>query len=62
MGPSIDGLSLGAARGVHEAGMTVNPWTVNSAAQLEVALACGVDTITTDEPAWLQRELDVRLG
>nr|WP_275094140.1 hypothetical protein [Brachybacterium avium] len=42
--------------------MTVNPWTVNSAAQLEVALACGVDTITTDEPAWLQRELDVRLG
>ena len=62
IGPSINGLSLRAAQAVHEAGMTVNPWTVNTSAQLEVALACGVDTITTDDPAWLQRELDVRLG
>ncbi|MDN5821258.1 MAG: glycerophosphodiester phosphodiesterase [Brachybacterium sp.] len=62
MGPSIDGLSLRAAQAVHEAGMTVNPWTVDTAAQLEVALACAVDTLTTDDPAWLQRELDVRLG
>ncbi|ATG50644.1 glycerophosphodiester phosphodiesterase [Brachybacterium vulturis] len=62
MGPSINGLSLRAAAAVHEAGMTVNPWTVNTAAQLEVALACGVDTLTTDDPAWLQRELDVRRG
>ena len=45
---------------MHEAGLRLNPWTVNSAAQLEVALACGADTITTDDPAWLQRELDVR--
>jgi glycerophosphoryl diester phosphodiesterase len=60
IGPGIDGLSLGAARAVHEAGLRLNPWTVNSTAQLEVALACGVDTITTDDPAWLQRELDVR--
>ena len=60
VGPGIDGLSLGAARAVREAGLRLNPWTVNSAAQLEVALACGVDTITTDDPAWLQRELDVR--
>ena len=62
VGPSINGLSLRAAEAVHEAGMTVNPWTANTAAQLEVALACGVDTLTTDDPAWLQRELDVRLG
>lgn len=60
IGPGIDGLSLGAARAVREAGLRLNPWTVNSAAQLDVALACGVDTITTDDPAWLQRELDVR--
>jgi len=60
IGPAIDGLSLRAGRAVHEAGLQLNPWTVNSAAQLEVALACGADTITTDDPAWLQRELDVR--
>ena len=60
IGPAIDGLALRAARAVHEAGMRLNPWTVNTAAQLEVALACGVDTITTDDPAWVQRELDVR--
>ncbi len=62
IGPSIKGLSLRAAEAVHEAGLVVNPWTVNTVAQLEVALACGVDTITTDDPAWVQRELDVRLG
>lgn len=62
IGPGIAGLSLRAAEVVHEAGLMLNPWTVNTSAQLEVALACGVDTITTDDPAWLQRELDVRLG
>ena len=62
IGPSIAGLSLRAAEAVHEAGLAVNPWTVNTTAQLDVALACGSDTITTDDPAWLQRELDVRLG
>jgi glycerophosphoryl diester phosphodiesterase len=60
IGPAVDALSLGAARAVREAGLRLNPWTVNTPAQLEVALACGVDTITTDDPAWLQRELDVR--
>lgn len=57
IGPAIDGLSLGAARAVHEAGLRLNPWTVNRPAQLAVALACDADTITTDDPAWLQREL-----
>ena len=38
----------------------MNPWTVNTPEQLAVALACGVDTITTDDPAWVQHELDVR--
>ncbi|MGO1228219.1 MAG: glycerophosphodiester phosphodiesterase [Brachybacterium sp.] len=62
IGPGIAGLSLRAAEVVHEAGLALNPWTVNTAVQLDVALACGVDTITTDDPAWAQRELDVRLG
>src|SRR5699024_9233603 len=62
IGPSIKGLSLRAAEAVHEAGMAVNPWTVNTVAQLEVALACGADTITPDDRAWVQRGHDVRLG
>ncbi|WP_341853954.1 glycerophosphodiester phosphodiesterase [Brachybacterium sp. GPGPB12] len=33
IGPGIDGLSLGAARVVREAGLRLNPWTVNSAAR-----------------------------
>jgi len=60
IGPSIKGLSLRAAEATHESGLAVNPWTVNTPEQLAVALACGVDTITTDDPAWVQHELDVR--
>lgn len=60
IGPAIMGLSLRAAEATHEAGLAVNPWTVNTPEQLAVALACGVDTITTDDPAWVQHELDVR--
>lgn len=60
IGPAIKGLSLRAAEAAHEAGLAVNPWTVNTLEQLTVALACGVDTITTDDPAWAQHELDVR--
>jgi len=60
IGPSIKGLSLRAAEATQEAGLAVNPWTVNTPEQLAVALACGVDTITTDDPAWVQHELDVR--
>ncbi|MFC0673665.1 glycerophosphodiester phosphodiesterase [Brachybacterium hainanense] len=60
IGPWVQGLSLHAARAVHEAGLELNPWTVNEAPQLDVALACGADTITTDDPAWVARELDAR--
>lgn len=56
VGPSIRGLSLGVAEAVHEAGLQLNPWTVNTPQQAAVALACGADTITTDDPAWLRRE------
>lgn len=60
IGPSVDGLSLAAARAVHDAGLRLNPWTVNRPDQLAVALACGADSITTDDPAWVQLELDAR--
>ena len=60
IGPSIRGLSLRAAEAVDQAGLQLNPWTVNTPEELAVALAGGVDTITTDDPAWVQRELDVR--
>ena len=57
IGPAIDGLSLRAARAVHEAGLRLNPWTVNRPEQLDVARACRADSITTDDPAWVLREL-----
>lgn len=57
MGPAIDGLCLAAARAVREAGLSLNPWTINTPEQLQVALACGADTITTDRAAWLREEL-----
>ena len=57
IGPAIDGLCLRAARAVHEAGLRLNPWTVNRPEQLAVARACRADSITTDDPAWVLREL-----
>lgn len=60
IGPGIDGLCLAAGRAVHAAGLRLNPWTVNTAEQLAVALACEADTITTDDPAWLHARLDDR--
>src|SRR5699024_9611630 len=62
IGPSIYRLSLRAAHAVRVPGMAVNHLTVHTVAQLEVDLACGADTIITDDPAWVQRELHVRLG
>ncbi|WP_422115987.1 glycerophosphodiester phosphodiesterase [Brachybacterium sp. UNK5269] len=58
LGPSIDGLSLRAAEAVRAAGLQLNPWTINRSEQLAVALACGADTITTDDPAWARQELE----
>lgn len=60
LGPSIDRLSLRAAAAVRQAGLQLNPWTVNRSEELAVALACGADTITTDDPACVRRELDLR--
>ncbi|MFC7376647.1 glycerophosphodiester phosphodiesterase [Brachybacterium sp. GCM10030268] len=57
IGPWIGGLSLRAAESARAAGLAVNPWTINSPQELAVARACGVDTITTDDPAWVLGEL-----
>ncbi|MBE9403306.1 glycerophosphodiester phosphodiesterase [Brachybacterium sp. Marseille-Q2903] len=57
IGPAIDGLSLAAARAAREAGLAVHPWTVNTEEQLAVALACEVDSITTDDPGWVKERL-----
>lgn len=58
IGPAIDGLSLAAARLAQDAGLRINPWTVDGVDQLAVAVACGVDSITTDDPAWVRGELE----
>lgn len=60
VGPAIRGLSLAGAEAAREAELQVNPWTVNRPEQLDVALACRADSITTDDPAWLHGELDAR--
>ncbi len=57
IGPWIGALSLHGTELAHEKGLSVNPWTVNDARQLAVARACGVDTITTDDPAWVREDL-----
>ncbi|MCT1384632.1 glycerophosphodiester phosphodiesterase [Brachybacterium sp. p3-SID1565] len=60
IGPAIDGLCLAAARAAREAGLRVHPWTINTPEQLAVALACGVDSITTDDPGWVKEQLAER--
>lgn len=60
IGPAIDGLSLAAAAAVREAGLGLHPWTVNTEEQLAIALACEVDSITTDDPGWVKEHLDAR--
>lgn len=57
IGPWIGALSLAGADLAREAGLGINPWTINEPEQLAVALACGVDSITTDDPAWVREEL-----
>lgn len=60
IGPAVAALTRDAAATARAAGLRVNPWTVNTAEQLQRALDCGADTITTDDPAWARRELAAR--
>jgi glycerophosphoryl diester phosphodiesterase len=42
----------------HRAGHLVNAWTINDEESLHRAVALGIDTITTDDPAWARRVLE----
>lgn len=64
-GAGLDGLSVcrdselseGFVGRVHDSGLLLHVWTVNSPAEARRLTALGVDAITTDRPGWLRREL-----
>lgn len=60
VGPWIGALTLAGTEAARKAELTVNPWTINHEPELQVALACGVDTITTDDPAWVREQIAAR--
>jgi glycerophosphoryl diester phosphodiesterase len=61
----LDGLDVGGrgpvdaafARKVHDAGLKLYIWTVDSPAKAKRLIAAGVDGITTNKPGWLRSEL-----
>ena len=61
----LDGLDLGSSgpvdaefvRKVHQAGLKLYIWTVDSAPRAKRLIAAGVDGITTNKPGWLRSEL-----
>ena len=48
--PHYTHISAAVVRAFHELGIRVNPWTVNTPAQIRKMLRCGVDGIITDRP------------
>lgn len=61
----LDGLSVSHeselgkefVKQVHDAGLRLHVWTVNSDEEARRLAAWGVDAITTDRPGWLRRRL-----
>jgi glycerophosphoryl diester phosphodiesterase len=61
----LDGIDVGASgpvndaftRKVHEAGLKLYIWTVDSPAKARRLIAAGVDGITTNRPGWLRNQL-----
>jgi glycerophosphoryl diester phosphodiesterase len=61
----LDGLDVGSngpvnaafARKVHDAGLKLYIWTVDSPAKAKQLIAAGVDGITTNKPGWLRSQL-----
>jgi glycerophosphoryl diester phosphodiesterase len=45
------------ARKVHDVGLKLYIWTVDSPAQAKRLIAAGVDGITTNKPGWLRARL-----
>ena len=64
-GAGLDGLSVRGdselgedfVRQVHDAGLKLSVWTINSAEDAKKLVALGVDAITTDRPGWLRTQL-----
>lgn len=52
-----DGLDEAFAKKVKAAGLRLDVWTVNDAAQARRLVRLGVDGITTDRPGWLRQQL-----
>ncbi|MEM8627237.1 MAG: glycerophosphodiester phosphodiesterase family protein [Pseudomonadota bacterium] len=61
-GPDHHDLTPADVAAAQTAGMLVSTWTINTAADLDRALRCGVNAVTTDDPAWAARELRHRYG
>ncbi|WP_058235248.1 glycerophosphodiester phosphodiesterase [Devriesea agamarum] len=55
---SVAGIDPKAFATEHAAGRTVGIWTVHTYDQVRRALACGVSTLTADDPAWCQACVD----
>ena len=61
----LDGLDVGSngpvdpafARKVHQAGLKLYIWTVDSVSKAKRLIAAGVDGITTNKPGWLRAQL-----
>lgn len=61
----LDGLDVGGrgpvdaecARKVHQAGLKLYIWTVDSVSKAKRLIVAGVDGITTNKPGWLRSEL-----
>ncbi len=61
----LDGLSVSCkselnksfVKQVHDAGLLLHVWTVNSAEETKRLITWGVDAITTDRPGWMIQEL-----
>lgn len=48
--PDFEALTAEAVRDAHDRGLTVVPWTVNDAADLDAVIAMGVDGVISDYP------------
>ena len=58
LGVARDGpLDADAVRTIHEAGLSLNVWTVDDLAVARRLIDVGVDPITTNRPGWLRGEL-----
>jgi glycerophosphoryl diester phosphodiesterase len=58
LGPHFSQVTPEYVEQAHQAGLKVNPWTVNQVSDLQRMVDLGVDAITTDQPDELAQLLD----